>query len=261
MEVRTITYITGEGVRHRHFHDSHQLIFVTKGAAEFSINGKKTVAKKGALVVLGRFERHSVLPLTDDFCRYSLRLAVRSQVSTALYSIFSNRPEGFYNVLDMSDSFDETEGIFKRLKTEFENGAPLADDMLKLLIDLLLITVYRSYPKLFATGDDCFETVSDLQRRFETEFSKSYALEQLGAQYNMSVSYLSHSFKKITGCSVMGYLLQCRLTNAKKLLTHSDASISEIMEDCGFSDFSNFSRTFKQNTGYSPTDFRKKYKL
>jgi AraC-like DNA-binding protein len=58
----------------------------------------------------------------------------------------------------------------------------------------------------------------------------------------------------------MEYLQSCRMANAKRMLAQTDYSVGEIVEKCGFSDNSNFSRTFKSLNGMSPTDFRKKYK-
>ena len=64
---------------------------------------------------------------------------------------------------------------------------------------------------------------------------------------------------KDTGMSVMEYLLSCRMASAKRMLAGTQMGIGEIVERCGFSDNSNFSRTFKALNGMSPTDFRKKY--
>ena len=105
-----------------------------------------------------------------------------------------------------------------------------------------------------------FELILKLQKEFEENYSLYYSLEDLAKQYNISVSSLSHQFKKITGMSVMDYLLSCRIASAKNFLAKTNLSISEIVELCGFSDNSNFSRTFKARIGVSPTDFRKRYK-
>ncbi|MBQ8793661.1 MAG: helix-turn-helix transcriptional regulator, partial [Clostridia bacterium] len=60
--------------------------------------------------------------------------------------------------------------------------------------------------------------------------------------------------------SVMDYLLSCRIAAAKNMLAKTDKSISEIVESCGFSDNSNFNRTFKKLNNMSPSEFRTKFK-
>lgn len=50
------------------------------------------------------------------------------------------------------------------------------------------------------------------------------------------------------------------MANAKRMLVETDYNIGEIVEKCGFSDNSNFSRAFKKLNGLSPSDFRRKYK-
>jgi two-component system response regulator YesN len=49
----------------------------------------------------------------------------------------------------------------------------------------------------------------------------------------------------------------CRLSAAKNLLSSTDKGIKEIIDLCGFSDESNFSRTFREKVGMTPTEFRK----
>ena len=57
----------------------------------------------------------------------------------------------------------------------------------------------------------------------------------------------------------MEYLQACRLSEAKRELAQGNRSIREIVDLCGFGDESNFSRTFRQRVGVTPTQFRKRY--
>ena len=141
---------------------------------------------------------------------------------------------------------------------EHNSAAKLSDEMEQLLIKQLLITVYRCTTINFDNTYD--DVVARVKRQFENEYHKPFTLAMLAKQQNLSISSLSQRFRTATGVSPMEYLQSCRMANAKQMLAETDCSIGEIVEKCGFSDNSNFSRTFKSLNGMSPTDFRKKYK-
>lgn len=46
------------------------------------------------------------------------------------------------------------------------------------------------------------------------------------------------------------------MLEAKRQLSHADASVSEIAEELGFDDASNFSSYFRRHTGATPGAFR-----
>ncbi len=248
--------------KHSHYHDCHQIIFVMGGEAEFCVNEAKYRAKAGSLLLFSRYENHSVTIQSKEYTRYVLHINPGADsTQNKIYSIFSNRPVGFDNLFDLSDSKDEFQWIFNRITQEFDSKAKMRDELLQLLVDQLLIMLSRRLPDgVFEFDDGIFATVSDIQRRFEKEYYKQYSLEGLAGQYSISPSTLSHRFKSITGTSVMDYLQSCRIVTAKKLLAKTSMSIGRIVEQCGFSDNSNFSRTFKNLCGVSPTAFRNKYK-
>ena len=57
--------------------------------------------------------------------------------------------------------------------------------------------------------------------------------------------------------TVKDFILTERIHLAKKLLTSSDNSLTEISEKVGFNDYSYFIRIFKKRTGLSPLKYRK----
>lgn len=245
-----------------HYHDCHQIIFITEGKAEFCVNEAKFTASKGSLIIFSRYENHSVNLCSQRYERYVLQIdSSVDATQNKIYSIFSNRPSGFCNVLDVSDDYDRFHHVFAQIAREYSSPAQLSKDMMRLLFDQLLILICRRLPPtLYTFDEENFEMVADIQRRFEQEYNKRYTLEGLAREYNISPSSLSHQFKKITGASVMGYLQSCRMATAKNYLSKTTCSIGEIVERCGFSDNSNFSRTFKSVCGLSPSEFRSKYK-
>ncbi len=65
-------------------------------------------------------------------------------------------------------------------------------------------------------------------------------------------------FKKKTGLSPKEYILEARLNAAKKMLTDSRLSLSDISFKCGYEYYSQFSLFFKNRTSLTPSEYRTK---
>ncbi len=63
------------------------------------------------------------------------------------------------------------------------------------------------------------------------------------------------------GISPINYIQQLRIKKAKEMLKSDYSKISLIAETVGYSNIYHFSKTFKQITGYSPTEYDKKSNL
>ena len=240
-----------------HYHDCHQIILILSGRIQYCINNTTYEAHAGNLLLFSRYENHSINILSPEYKRYVLRLEpVANSTQSKLYALLTNRPEGFCNTIALGDKFAEFENLFQRILAEYNGQNTLFDDMYPLLIGQLLIMIYRQIPQSPAFD----QTVYDIQKQLEGNCSKQYTLEYLSKQYNISVSSLSHRFKRSTGTSVMEYLLYCRIALSKNYLMQSDLNIGQIVEKCGFSDSSNFSRSFKKINGITPSEFRKKHR-
>ena len=244
-----------------HYHDCHQIILIKRGHIQFSINGAKYEALDGNIVIFSRYENHSLTVLSENYERYVLQLHPHAGgIPSNIYSLLSNRPDGFRNAIDVSGSLTEYESLFRQILTECEKPEKLQDDMLQLLVSRLLILLYRRLPDTASFETPNAQMVFAIQRMFEADCSQPYTLEELARRYTVSPSSLSHQFKNLTGASVMGYLLSCRIATAKHLLSSSGDGIAQIVAKCGFSDSSNFSRTFKKLCGCSPSAFRSQYR-
>ena len=241
-----------------HFHDCHQIILILKGQVDFCVNGITTGAKAGDIAIFSRYENHAVHVRSEEYERFVLHIAPTVvNGESPVYSLLSDRPTGFCNVVCVLPYLQELVAIFKRLLDEQSNPGELADEMQRLTVKQLLILLYRCMPVSFAGGYD--PVVMGIKRQFENDYNCCYTLAGLAKQYSISPSSLSHRFSAATGMSVMEYLLSCRMASAKQMLAGSDMGIGEIVERCGFSDNSNFSRTFKRLCGMAPKEFRKQY--
>lgn len=74
----------------------------------------------------------------------------------------------------------------------------------------------------------------------------------------MNKSYVSEVFKQKTGISFIEYLTIVKMERARKLMADGRLKTYEVAELLGFKDIEYFSKLFKKNTGFTPTEYRQK---
>lgn len=122
--------------------------------------------------------------------------------------------------------------LFEGRQTEIEGGAgaiPLAAPGLRKVLTELTVYYYRPW-----------------------------RVEQMASLAGLSVPHFFRCFQKATGTTPIRFLRQERISQAKRRLLESRDSIKEIAEQVGYSDPFYFSRDFRQHTGTSPAQFRKR---
>lgn len=90
-------------------------------------------------------------------------------------------------------------------------------------------------------------------------FRDSRALSNLIAEINLPERTLKRRFKKAVGCSLIEYLQNLRIEEAKKLLEQGDLPVEEISVAAGYEDVSFFRRLFKRLTGLNPGQYRRMF--
>ncbi|OGV71996.1 MAG: hypothetical protein A3K19_22120 [Lentisphaerae bacterium RIFOXYB12_FULL_65_16] len=90
----------------------------------------------------------------------------------------------------------------------------------------------------------------------EEHYSQSLRVEDVANHCGMSRSRLVHVFTRECGISLMQHLTETRVREAKRLLTYSDTSLSDIATAVGLADQSYFGAVFKRHTGLTPRRYR-----
>lgn len=101
------------------------------------------------------------------------------------------------------------------------------------------------------------QKVHEVALYLQTHIHESVSLEELAQRFFMSRSYLTRSFRNVTGFSVVEYMTYIRIQKAQQLLRESDRSITEIADLCGFGNITYFEKVFKEATGQTPVQYRK----
>ena len=86
---------------------------------------------------------------------------------------------------------------------------------------------------------------------------QTVTVTQIADKMCMSPKTLNRRLQYLTGEGAKRYIMRIQLEQAKiMLLQNLDIPIVEIGNRCGFEDHSSFTRTFTQNVGMSPSDYR-----
>ncbi|RTE03105.1 helix-turn-helix domain-containing protein [Paenibacillus whitsoniae] len=87
-----------------------------------------------------------------------------------------------------------------------------------------------------------------------------FSVQRIAEHFSLSLSYLSRYFKEQTGQTVMEYMNEVRIDQAKRLLRTDDRSVKDIVQQVGYYDVSSFIRKFKQMVGVTPGEYRKQHR-
>ena len=98
-----------------------------------------------------------------------------------------------------------------------------------------------------------------VQEWMENNFQTSVNLEKLAGSFNLAPRTFIRRFKQATNQTPLQYLQALRVEGAKKHLETGNMPMEQIVNQVGYEDLSSFTRLFKNHTGLSPVQYKKKF--
>lgn len=221
-----------------HIHRSFEYFEQVCGSTEVFIENQKYVLKEGEAVLIFPLQPHSYSSVEEG----SIRMCIFSpDIVAGFYKSCENRiptDSKFSCSLPQSVAL---ENLFHKKSLayficgEFEKGREYVNESNR-NEDRILVALLLFVDKKFCNR--C------LLRDAATEIGYDYA-------------YISKLFKRKVGISFKQYVNNLRIIESKRLLRSSAKSIEVIYEECGFGSLRAFDREFHNQTGISPSNYRK----
>lgn len=255
-------YSTGPVRNDFHHHNDYEIIYITEGKIEATINNKIYEVPENHLLFISNLEKHSIHQLSGTYKRYWITL------HTLAANSYIRNPD-FLNILKNHNSsfchYVNVTPLRQLLITLFEKtiackpDSPYANDLVACYINELIINVFRLEPKRFLTTDFHIKNrILDIQKYLDANYYQdNIRIDEVCQMFFISNCYVSHQFKELTGYSPKRYLTLVRLKHASIMIHDTARPISEIAFSCGFSDINNFNKQFKQIYNCTPSEFRK----
>jgi AraC-like DNA-binding protein len=249
-----------------HYHNRAEIILIESGSSQYDIEGKKYAASAGTLVVISRLERHEIRiherPYVRRFLLIDPDFYQRAVQDPVLASLFRNRPPDYRHAVKLDGpEYLRIRDRLERIHAEARGDCPFRSEALSAMLELLAVELFRIHPELFAAPQARrgSERILEAQSLIEARYLEpDLDVPTLATAVFCSPDYLSHSFRRATGYSVMQYVQLLRIAHAKDLLVRTDLPVCGVCRESGFGDASHFIRAFRGSTGTTPLQFRKR---
>lgn len=101
------------------------------------------------------------------------------------------------------------------------------------------------------------DTFTTLRESIFSSPQNEWSVESITRSLGISKSHFQRIYKELFGTSCKEDIIAARMERAGYYLTHTELSVTEIAERCGYPNISHFIRQFKKKNGVSPNEYRK----
>lgn len=231
----------------------NRLYYIAGGEGSVIVNGETYDPKPGQLMIMPAGSVQTTLtsrerPYTRHFCHFDATIGE--------WPLFP--ADGRLIIVEAGDP-EGTRQMFEDMEEHFQRGGYLAPlrtkaALLHLLAYCMEHSGYAEELNGFLLHEERGKLGSVLQY-IEEHLDGPIEIETLAEIIHLHPNYFIPYFKKVMGDTPMHYVQQKRMDKAKRLLSFSDLSISDIADRLGM-DLPHFSRAFKKATGVSPIAYR-----
>jgi AraC family transcriptional regulator, transcriptional activator of pobA len=233
-----------------HCHDYHELIFFYKGGGKHDINFQAYSIKSLSFHIVPKTILHQIK-----------RTAHSLGFTTAITALFVEQLMKFDPTNNYSALF-EKERIIQLNASQFKGfefylkeiqGKETSNALLQNLCAAVLLKLLP----LIDSGSDKSGTVSaEVRNLLQENFMKRLSAQQYADLLHTSVANLNLKLKKTTGKTIMQLQTDLIVSKIKQHIYSTDFEFKEIAHQFGFDDYAHFSKFFKKQSGYTPSDYR-----
>ena len=252
-----------EKIMNMHIHDCYEIYYSICGGRQFLIDNRFYDINPGDLFIINQFESHYLTQI-DNMVHERIVISIHpdflkgiSTIKTDLGYCFTKRDQLFSHRISLNK---EQQSRFLFFISKITTSNEYGSDMIERAVFMeMMVMINNSFMHNYSSkvADSSFQynqQVDEILAYINQHINESITIEHLAEQFYISTSYICRIFKAATGTTINKYINARRITIAKSLLTMG-MGVSEVCENCGFNDYSNFLKAFTKAVGISPKKY------
>lgn len=256
-----------------HYHPEIELHLIREGTGFMMAGDAMVPFHAGQVFMLGSNVPHNWISDLDSGKKLPLRDVLCQVHPNRLHSLIRVFPEAsqLYGLLRRSERAVVLDGGSARMAAMLLEHMGQYSGLERLTVLLELLGVFVNAPDsewtCVVTPEYRFEAASGVEDRvnavlsyIDEHISSGISLEEAARVVSMSAPAFSRFFKQAAGISFSDMVRRLRIARACRLLDSTNSDIARIQIECGYTNTSNFNRRFRQETGMTPSEYRRRHR-
>lgn len=242
-----------------------RILYVIDGSGTLSVEGAAYALCPGTLALINagfvyRMELREPLELIAlnfdyTYARKDLTLVLEALPAECAATLEKDRFEDcpplsapliLQHMFQVQSQLEDIISAFQTQKRYYQEEASC---LLRSLLIQLARAALLTKPKTNATANQLIQYL-------QTHYSENLTAERIAAEFNYHPCHINRIMRSATGTTVHNYLIGYRVSVAKRLLSSTELTVSQIAGQLGFQNGAYFSNLFKKAVGCSPSDYR-----
>ena len=254
-------------VKYPHRHDFFEVLFLSKGSGFHVIDGNKYKINPPCIFFMSPGQAHKIefssdiegyiFIFTAEFYLINQNNQNRLIEFPFFFTIRQDNPP---LLLTKKEDVIFFESLFQKGIAEVRNTENFSIELLRSILDLILTfsaTLYKSDENKLTKGKGHI-VVKKFFQIVEENYHQNLSVSEYADKLAITPNHLTQTVTQLTGKTSSQIIKSKQILEIKRLLVHTNLSVTEIALRLNFPDQSYFAKFFKRETGTSPLQYRTK---
>ncbi|UOQ46699.1 AraC family transcriptional regulator [Gracilibacillus caseinilyticus] len=246
-----------------HQHQAMEIMYVIDGKCQVEVDQRTVQIRKGQYIFIQSQVNHRLIIDKAHPCRM-LNLEFIMDDKDDSYISFDKIGAQLKDLWDSNSRYlllKDEESVFftlRQLVLELDHQSSDNELLIDNLMVQLLMWMARNRRELESDADNQYikKALTFIHESYDTEIT----VTDIANVTHLHPNYLHRLFKQSLGHTINQYITKVRMDKAKMLLVNTEIPVTDIANYVGMNTSQYFSRTFKRNTGLSPSAYREHFR-